>query len=415
MSASRAAVLCAAAWLAAGLLLGEGPETDLSAASEPAPAPVPPAEKPAVEYIPMRGVALRTSDGLFEIALGFTLQFRYTRFDFDGVSGASPDADEFRIRKLKVFLTGFTVDPRLTYRLQAAFENVNTPKLLLDDAWLNFKLIDQLGFQAGQSKTPYSRQELYNEAVVQFSERASSVEAFKPGRDIGGGVLGSFSGGKLNYMVGVFGGAGQSTLRARDHVMPMVRIVLNPIGQMGPAESDLEGHSSPALSFGVDGFTNTLQKVGDNLLESNTPNYASPTGWLGRSIALFRTGEDISVESASADLQFKWRGLAVQGEHFWGHARGEASGFVLRASGWYGQASYFILPHRLDLGVRYSSVDPDRARPNDVSSVLTVAPTWYFRGNNVKMQIDYSRTRRALAAGGAANDQLIRLQVQLAL
>lgn len=65
--------------------------------------------------------------------------------------------------------------------------------------------------------------------------------------------------------------------------------------------------------------------------------------------------------------------------------------------------------------MRYSSVDPNHAASNDVTSVFTAAPTWYFRGNNLKMQIDYSRTHRQLSSGGAANDQLVRLQVQLAL
>ena len=412
MKLGKAGVLCLAAWLAAGLLRGDGPETT---APEPSPTPVPTSEKPAVEYIPTRGLAFRTSDGLFELAIGFNLQFRYTWFDFDQVPGASPNADEFRVRRFKLYMTGFAFDPRLTYRFQAAFENVNTPKLLLDDAWLNFKFMDELAVQGGQSKTPYSREELYNDGVIQFTERATAVDAFKPGRDIGGGALGSFSGGVLTYMAGAFNGEGQSTLRATQHVMPMLRLVVNPIGKMGQGEPDLEGHVKPALSFGVDGFTNTLQKISGTLLESNTPNYASPTGWLGRSVGLFQAGEDIFIESASADAQFKWRGLSVQGEYFWGYARGNTSRVILRARGWYGQADYFILPHKLDLGLRYSYVDPNRAAPNDVTAVFTAAPTWYFRGNNVKLQLDYSRTHRQRTSGGPANDQLLRLQVQLML
>jgi hypothetical protein len=267
----------------------------------------------------------------------------------------------------------------------------------------------------GQSKTPYSRDELYNDGVIQFQERALAVDTFKPGRDTGAGFLGSLWKGKVTYMAGAFSGDGQNTLRATDHVMPMIRLVANPIGQMGTGEADLEGRTTPALSFGIDGFTNTLRKTGDNLLESNIPNYASPTGWLGRNIGLFTTGENIFIESASADLQLKWMGLSVQGEYFVGHAEGDTSGVILRAYGWYAQTGYLVVPHKVDVAVRYSVVDYNRNAPHDTNSIVTAATDWYIKRNNVKLQFDYSRTHRQRTAGEPANDQLFRLQVQLML
>jgi len=378
----------------------------------PAPTPTP---TPGIEYIPLRGFAFRTPDKLFEMAIGFNLQVRFTHFDFDQVPGALDNANEFRVRRFKLYLTGFAFDPRLTYRFQLAFENVNNTKLLLDDAWVNYKFMDEISVQMGQSKTPYSRDELYNDGVIQFQERALAVDAFKPGRDVGAGILGSLGKGKLTYMAGVFGGDGQNTLRATDHVMPMLRLVGNPIGQMGIGEADIECHSKPALSFGVNGFTNTLRKTGDNLLETNTPNYASPTGWLGRNIAVFQTGEDIFVESAGADVQFKWMGFSAQAEYFAGHAEGDTSGEIVRAYGWYVQSGYFVLPHTLDLAVRYSAVEYNRDVPHTLNSVVTAATDYYFKGNNVKLQFDYSRTHRQRPKGDPADDQLFRLQVQLML
>ncbi len=253
---------------------------------------------------------------------------------------ALSDADEFRVRRFKLYFTGYAFDPKLTYRVQLAFENVNNTRLLLDDAWINYKFMDEISAQMGQSKTPYSRDELYNDGVIQFQERALAVDTFKPGRDTGAGILGSLFGGKMTYMAGAFSGDGQNTLRATDHVMPVVRLVATPLGQLPPSggEMDLDCHKSPALSFGVDGFTNTLRKITDIAFELNTENYASPTGWLGRNIGLFTIGEDVFVESASADIQFKWLGFSAQAEYFAGHAEGDTSGVRLRANGWYGQA-----------------------------------------------------------------------------
>jgi phosphate-selective porin OprO/OprP len=406
------AVVWAALAVSQILRADEGPDPALAAEQEAAPAAAVPG---GLEYVPLRGFVFRTQDKLLELAVGFNLQLRFTRFDFDPVGGAPADANEFRVRRFKLYFTGYAFDPKLTYRLQLAFENVNTPKLLLDDAWLNYKFIDEISVQMGQSKTPYSREELYYDSVVEFTERASAVDAFKPGRDIGAGALGSVSGGLFSYMAGVFNGAGQSTTRTNDHVMPMLRLVVNPMGDLGQGEPDLTGRPSPVVSFGVDGFTNTLRKVDDVDFESGVPNYASPTGWLGRNVGLFTIGEDVFVESASADFQFKWMGLSAQGEYFVGRAEGDASGVILRARGWYAQAGYMVVPHKVDLAVRYSVVDANRARAHDTNSVVTAASNWYIRRNHLKLGLDYSRTHRQRAAGEPANDQLFRLQVQLAL
>ncbi len=241
------------------------------------------------------------------------------------------------------------------------------------------------------------------------------MDTFKPGRDAGAGILGSLFKGGLTYMAGVFSGDGQNTLRTTDHVMPMVRVVANPIGQMGVGESDIECHAAPALSLGVDGFTNTLRKLTDIAFELNTVNYASPTGWLGRNIGLFTTGENVFVESASTDVQFKWMGFSAQAEYFFGHAEGDTSGVRLRANGWYGQAGYMVIPSKVDLAVRYSVVDYNQGAPHNENSVVTAATDWYIKRNNVKLQFDYSRTHRQRATGDPANDQLFRLQVQLML
>lgn len=410
MKKLAAAILC-------GAMLGPG-----VLRADEAPEPAAPAEPsaaqpvaPAIEYIPLRGFAFRTPDRLVELAIGFNLQLRFTRFDFDQIPGAAEDTNEFRVRRFKLYFTGYAFDPRLTYRMQLAFENVNNTRLLLDDLWLNYKFREEVSAQLGQSKTPYSRNELYNDGVIEFQERASAVDAFKPGRDTGAALLGSLGGGRVTYFAGVFGGGGQNTLRASDHVMPMARIVLNPVGTMGSGEPDLEGHATPALSVGIDGFTNTLRKTGDGVLESAIPNYASATGWFGKNLGRFATGENVFIESASADLQLKWMGLSVQGEYFVGHAKGDTSSAVLRAYGWYGQAGYLVIPRKLDLAVRYSVVEANRSVSRDQASVFTGASTWYIRGNHVKLQLDYSRTHRQRAAGEPANDQLVRLQAQLIL
>jgi phosphate-selective porin len=408
----RPAGMVCAVWLAAAALRADGAASSVSEAPDATPTPTPtPKPKPPIEYVESRGVVLRTPDGLFEASLGFNLQVRFTDFDFDTVTGTA-DADEFRVRRFKLFFSGFAFDPRLTWRLQLALESTASNRVL-DDAWLNWRFGEAVQAQFGEYKTPFAREELYNDGFIQFPERAIAVEAFKPSRDIGLMAAGSFGKNLFAYQVGVFGGDGQNTLRATNHVMPMLRLVVNPIGTMGNTEADLQNHKTPALSLGANGFTNTLRKVSNTSFEALSLNYAGAAGWLGRNASLFTTGEDVDVKSWGFDGQFKWFGLSLQAEGFYGEAKGNTSGVRLYTYGWYGQAGFFILPEHLDVAARYSIVDYNRNV--DASSLATYSAdtTYYFRRNCLKITLDYTRTHRQRAGLPAANDQAFLVQVQL--
>jgi phosphate-selective porin OprO/OprP len=386
------------------------------AQANPTPTPTPtPADKPAekppekpISYVEGRGLLFRTPE--FEASLGFNLQARYTHFDVDSRFGGI-DVNEFRIRRFKLFLSGFAFDPRLTWRVQLEFSS-SVASRILDDAWLGWKFADPAAIQFGQYKTPFSRQELYNDGVLQFPERSLATDAFKPSRDIGVMAFGNFSEGLLNYQLGVFGGAGQSTLRTNEKVMPMLRLVVNPFGTMGASEADIQNHETPALSFGANGFRNTLRKASEITFETQL-NYAGPAGWLGRNVGAFELFEQVDIESWGVDAQFKWLGFSLQGEGFWGQAKGETSGARVYAYGWYAQAGYFILPEKLDLAGRYAYVDYNRSVARGGVSVISAATSYYFRRNSLKIVLDYSRTHRKRPNGEAANDSAFLLQAQL--
>jgi phosphate-selective porin OprO and OprP len=374
------------------------------------PDPAPPPAKPAISYEPGRGAVFRTPDDMFEASLGFNLQMRYTHFDFDAAS-TGVDTNEFRVRRFKLFMNGFALDPRLTWRFQADFAAPSAR--IFDDGWLNWKFSDAVSVQGGQYKTPFSRQELFNDGVIQFPERSLATDAFKPSRDIGVMAAGSLGEGVFGYQAGVFGGGGQNTLRVDSHVMPVARLVWNAIGAMGNTEMDLQDHQTPALSVGVDGFLNNIHKTAANAIDVLVLNYTGAAGWLGRNLPAFETDDEIEIRSWELESQFKWRGLSLQGEYYVGQAKGSVSGARVYAYGWYAQAGYFILPKRLDLAARYSFVDYNRSLSNDGVSVINSAATWYFRGNNLKLVIDYSRTHRQRAGLAPANDQAIVVQAQL--
>jgi phosphate-selective porin OprO/OprP len=391
---------------AAGLLLSR------DASAQEVSSDTPPA-KPAIQYVEGRGMVFRSPDNLFEASLGFNLQVRFTDFDLDPTTLTASDATEFRVRRFKLCLSGFAFDPRLTWRFQAAFESTAANRYL-DDAWLNWKFSDAISIQAGQYKTPFSRDELYNDGVIQFPERALATDAFKPSRDQGVMLAGSFWKNQLAYQAGVFGGNGQNTLRVSEHVMPMLRLVWNPIGDTGQGEADVQNHKDPALSLGAAGFHNSLKKSSDTGFDALPLNYAGTAGWLGRSARLFTTGEEVSIQSGGLEGQFKWHGLSVQGEYYVGQALGKDSRVKLYSYGYYGQAGYFILPCKLDVATRYSLVDYNRNTVNDSVSIVSAVTNYYFRRHALKVTFDYSRTHRQRPLPAEpANDQSFIIQAQL--
>src|SRR5262249_22248650 len=151
-------------------------------------------------------------------------------------------------------------DPRLTYRVQLAFENPNNVRLL-DDAYVAWKFNDCVQLQAGQSKTPYGREELMNDGVLMFTERSIAIDTFKANRDIGFGFLGNTQGYVFQYAAGVCGGVGQGTLRTTNHVMPVARVVWSTFGDPRVGEPDLARSPKPRFSIGANGFYDALKKT----------------------------------------------------------------------------------------------------------------------------------------------------------
>ena len=121
----------------------------------------------------------------------------------------------------------------------------------------------------------------------------------------------------------------------------------------------------------------------------------------------------MDIQSWGVDAQFKWCGFSLQGEGYWGQAKGQTSGQRVYAYGWYAQAGYFILPQRLDLAGRYAFVDYNRSVARGGVSVISAQTSYYFRRNSLKVVLDYSRTHRKRPSGQPANDNAFIVQAQL--
>jgi phosphate-selective porin OprO/OprP len=376
------------------------------------------AAKP-VAYQPGKGFTFTSPDGKFQLSLGGRGKFFYQYLDRDDVNGAANEVSLWRIRAFKVYMGGYAYTKNLMYRVQVDLAKSGTAQMM-EDAWINYRFVEEAQLQAGQFKMPFSRGELTSDGALQFVDRSNAVDSFKPSYDIGAMVQGKAAGGKLAYNAGLFNGTGQSGTRTTNSGAWAARVVFNPFGEMRYSEPDLENTPTPLLALGAGYFANTLKRNGNATFldtSSTLPAYAGTSGWLGKAAAntaIFDNTERVDVGTYGFDAAFKWRGLSAAGEYFGGKAEGQDLGRTVKARGYYGQAGYFLLPKKLEVAARYSSVDPNREKTQDLQVEVTGAVSYYFQGHNLKLQGDYTNIHKQVAGKQATDDKQVRVQAQLA-
>lgn len=360
-----------------------------------------------------KGFTLTSPDEKFQLTLGGRLQTRLTVTDSDDGSQTTP-SNKWEVRRMKFWMNGYTYTKDLTYQLQVDFVNGSSAKLL-EHAYLNYRLINEAQLLVGQTKVPFGRQWLNASGAQQFVDRATASDAFRPGYDVGAKLHGDIAKGLLTYEFGAYGGAGQSFTRASNGnstaAAIAARATFNPFGKMGTSESDLDNSTKPLLSLGANYYGNTLNKTTATTLEITNITLAGSSGWLGKGISTFTTGEKIDINTWGVDAAFKWRGFSAQGEYLSGQADGKTSNKMLRAEGFYAQAGYCIIPKTLEAAVRYSYVDPNRDKVNDLTTDIQGAISYYFDKHNLKLQGDVTDTHDQ--SKGRVDNMIYRLQAQI--
>jgi hypothetical protein len=169
------------------------------------------------------------------------------------------------------------------------------------------------------------------------------------------------------------------------------------------SEGDFEWHERPRVAFGISGLYNLVP----------TQPFADVDG-NGRD-------DNIAVLQGGLELHAVFRGADLQGEFF---ARREHPGAAAPdRSLWAGyvQASYFILPQRLQVAGRVSHADLPLLGPIPPEAVLrassvdeqSAAVNAYLRGHGAKLQVDYTHLVNQDAAS-APTIHRVRAAVQLA-
>lgn len=313
-----------------------------------------------------------------QLAISNRVQVRLTHEDPDG----GDTKDSFRIRRAKTKFEGWVYSSDLTYELQMNWAD-STP---LEDANINYdftrgKKAAQL--KIGRFKVPFGRQELTSSGSQQFVDRTAVSNEFAKGRDIGIQFHGQPLGGKLDWRVGVFNGAGINvSSNDNDAYQYTARLGWQPLGDVKYSEGDFESSDKPLFGLGVN-------------WNSNDKHGAT-------------TGDDIDQEIVGLDFAFKFKGFSLTGEYFDAENDRE-TGTDFDNEGFYIQAGYFFVPKKFETALRYSVLDPNSAVSNNDRTETGIGFSYYFNKHSHKLQADYR-----ILENDATNveDKEIRLQYQ---
>jgi phosphate-selective porin OprO/OprP len=371
------------------------------------------------------GFTFTSEDGKYKESIGGFMQLQYAYTDLDNANDTNAktvqDSSKFLMNRVKLYFNGYSLTPDLTYKLQLNLTqgNVLSTGKMIEEAYVNYRFIDEAQLRFGQDKVAFARQFIVSSAAQEFVDLSHVATAFAPGYDFGLMLHGKIAGGLVTYNTGVFGGLGQGTIQTTNDNAITARIAFNPLGDMKYVESDAEYSEKPLLSFGANYYVDTVKNNATTNL-----NIFSSTGWIGIGSPLmpanvkFGATEKLNINTGGFDGAFKWRGLYAQGEYFIGQADGQTSHNSLRSQGFYGQAGYFIIPKYLEVAARYAYLDPDRDVANDHWVESTGAVSWYINKHNLKLQADYTNIHKqeALAINSGPNatdDKRVRLQAQI--
>jgi hypothetical protein len=318
-----------------------------------------------------------------------------------------PDRSSFALAHAEAILEGHAVSRAFEFRLQVDGAEPRAVK----DAYIRWRISQAVALRAGQLKVPFGLQRQVWSAEFEFVDRSAAMTAFSLERDIGLMVEGRPFAGRLRYEAGVLNGAGAGVPNDNLDMAYVARLVASPFGPLPTSEGDIDDHPYPLVSGGLAGYYSLVPT--DVVAREGNPNANRDVDRDGRV-------DNVAVWQGGVELRAIWRGAALQTELFSRAEDPGVAGPLRKFWGAYAQASYFVLPHRLQIGGRLGRTDlplygadaatrEARGSRVDEQSVVVSA---YLRGHHAKLQVDYAHLSAA-DAGRAPDVHRVRAAVQL--
>jgi phosphate-selective porin OprO and OprP len=186
----------------------------------------PTAERPPVLAGWDNGFVLRSADGLHQLRITGQIQADYRGYlnDVD-----TTDVPTFLVRRARLGIEA-TVWRYFDFRLLPDFGQGQSR---IQDAYLNVHYWDEIQFESGKFKQPFSFEELIQDRFVPTLER-SLIDQLVPARDVGLMVHGQkLLGDRLDYGLSVYGGVINGDQDNDRNKEAAGRIVVRPLREIG--------------------------------------------------------------------------------------------------------------------------------------------------------------------------------------
>jgi phosphate-selective porin OprO and OprP len=334
------------------------------------------------------GLQFKAPDSSFYINFRFRMQNRIGAFTTSG-NDLSFNEYDARVRRLRMRVDGYIMNPKLTYSLQLAFtrsdqdfDNTGIANIVRD-AILFYHFTPKFYIGFGQNKLPGNRQRVNSSGQLQFADRSIVNAAMTIDRDFGIKAYYHNKIGEMDYHFkgAITTGEGRSVNTTDNGLAYTGRVEILPFGSFTGggdySEGDLEREPKPKISVAA-GYS-----------ENKKTNRTG--GQLGKELF-----SPVDMSTWMIDAIGKYKGWAYSFEYLKRHVDDPLTynsarnlSYAFTGNGINHQASY-IFPSNLEFAFRYSRLSPSskiiayETRKN----ILEVGSTKYFNKHRVKLQLN---------------------------
>lgn len=334
------------------------------------------------------GLQFKSPDSSFYINFRFRMQNRIGAYTTSGTD-LSFDEYDARVRRLRMRVDGFIMNPKLTYSLQLAFtrsdQDIDNTGIanIVRDAIIFYHFTPKFYIGFGQNKLPGNRQRVNSSGQLQFADRSIVNGAMTIDRDFGLKAYYHNKIGEIDYHFkgAITTGEGRSVNTTDNGLAYTGRVEILPFGSFTGggdySEGDLEREPKPKLSFAA-GYS-----------KNNKTNRTG--GQLGKELF-----SPVDMSTWMIDAIGKYRGWAYSLEYIKRHVDAPLTfntagnlSYAFTGNGINHQASY-IFPSNIEFAFRYSRLSPStkilayETRKN----ILEMGSTKYFNKHRVKLQLN---------------------------
>ena len=334
------------------------------------------------------GMGIMSPDTSFLVNFRFRMQNRVGVYT-NAVDDLNIDEVEARVRRLRLRMDGFLVDPKFSYYIQLSFsrgdqdwDNSGIPNVVRDAALFYF-FTPQTYLCFGQTKLPGNRQRVISSGMQQFAERSIVNATFNIDRDFGirlyheQPIWNMF----IRKHIAISSGEGRNALNSDNGLAYTSRFEWLPFGLFTNDgdyfEGDLMREEKPKLAFG------------------STISYNEKARRTGGQIGTF-LDDATDIRTFIADGIFKYNGFSIYGEYFFRNATNffvtDINGdnnFIYSGQGIMIQTSY-LFKNNLEIAGRFAQITPlDEIRSStDGNSEIALGITKYLNRHRTKLQFN---------------------------